>query len=117
MKNILFTLNLIFIVSVSLKGQTADEITVVDTRDVNGIPNDYDKEVKFEFKRRSSIGVPGSGNYSGTMTFAPWSDNTGDKSHQLNFNEGGIFYRTGEPDNTSWDPWRQIITSVQVILG
>lgn len=111
MRNILITISLIFILSHHLIAQTADKVSVTDTRDVNSVPNDYDKEVKFEFKRRSTIGVPGIGNFSGTMTFAPWSDNSGDKSHQLNFNEGGIYYRSGEPDNLEWDSWRQLLVT------
>jgi len=99
------------LITLNVMGQTADKITVKDTRDINDGPDQFDQEVIFEFKRRSTLGIPGSGNYSGMMTFAPWKDDSGDASHQLNFNEGGIFYRTGQPSETIWDGWRQLVIS------
>jgi hypothetical protein len=102
MKKILITA--LFATTINLTAQT-----VVDARDYDRTPAYYYKEVKYEFKRRSVIGVPGEGNYSGLMTFAPWGDNSGDEHHQLNFNRGGIFYRNGLPDNSSWNSWTKIL--------
>lgn len=87
------------------------DVHVDDTRDINDPPTTYNNEVTFDFKRRSAIGVPGSGTYSGNMTFAPWGDDSGDASHQLNFNEGGLFWRQGQPNSGSWDSWNEIIHS------
>ncbi|QLC67952.1 hypothetical protein LPB248_01330 [Flavobacterium sp. LPB0248] len=45
------------------------------------------------------------------MTLSPWTDldNSGDKNHQLNFNNGGIFYRTAFPRDTKWGGWKKFV--------
>ena len=88
--------------------QNADNIIVNDTRDVSSIPANYGRNVRFEFKARATVAVPGSGDYSGMMTIAPWGDNSGNKNHQLNFNDGGIYYRQGLPQG-SWEPWKRMV--------
>ncbi|PKP23114.1 MAG: hypothetical protein CVU05_00890 [Bacteroidetes bacterium HGW-Bacteroidetes-21] len=92
-------------------GKYFGHLNVDDTRAVNDAPTAFNNEVAFEFKTRATVGVGGSGTYSGQMTIAPWGDNSGDASHQLNFNEGGIFWRQGQPDAATWDPWVQILTA------
>jgi flagellar biosynthesis chaperone FliJ len=92
-------------------GDFFGDIHVDDTRSVNTAPNVYDNEVAFDFKDRSVVGVPGSGTYSGMMTIAPWGDDSGDASHQINFNEGGLFWRQGQPSAGAWSAWSQILTS------
>ncbi len=92
-------------------GKFFGHYAVDDTRNANSAPTAYNNEVSFDFKDRSVVGVGGSGTYSGMITMAPWGDNSGDASHQLNFNEGGIFWRQGQPDGGSWDAWTQILTS------
>jgi len=87
----------------------SQSISVEDTRIINSPPTSYGQNIKFEFKDRSVIGVPGTGSYSGMFTFAPWFDNTGNKHHQLNFNDGGIFYRNGWPSSNSWGQWRTVL--------
>lgn len=101
----------ILLISASIFGQTATTVEVLDKRDNNEPPTYYNRQVSFEFKKRDVIGVPGSGYYSGLMTIAPWRDNTGNAHHQLNFNDGGIFYRTGLPSSEIWGSWTQILTS------
>ncbi|CAM1344836.1 cell wall anchor protein [Tenacibaculum amylolyticum] len=86
------------------------KVDVNDSRADNYAPNYYNKEVNFEFKARGSVGVPGAGSYSGLMTFAPWGDNSGGHHHQLNFNQGGIFYRIGLADSDTWDSWVKVLT-------
>lgn len=95
-------------VNVTSTGNFIGDLKVDDTRAVNDAPTAFDYEVSFDFKDRTAVGVGGSGTYSGMMTFAPWGDNSGDASHQLNFNEGGIFWRQGQPDAGAWDSWYQI---------
>jgi len=95
--------------SIQVYSQTATSVKVKDTRDVVYAPTEYNNEVRFEFKRRSTISVPGSGNYSGLFTVAPWGDNSGSRSHQLNFNDGGLFYRNGWPDGETWAGWRKLL--------
>jgi hypothetical protein len=85
-------------------------LNVADTRSVNSPPTSYNNEVSFDFKALSAVGAPGSGTYGGVMTMAPWGDNSGDASHQLMFNEGGIYWRQGQPDATTWDAWTKINT-------
>jgi hypothetical protein len=94
--------------TITMHAQTATNMVILDTRAENNGPNNYSKELRCEFKFRDAIGVPGSGDYSGMLTIAPWGDNTGNKHHQLNFNDGGIFYRTGWPSYTTWDSWVQL---------
>lgn len=95
-------------VNITSTGNFFGDIGVDDTRAVNDAPTAFDKEVSFDFKGRATVGVGGSGTYSGMMTFAPWGDNSGDASYQLNFNEGGVFWRQGQPDAATWDTWYQL---------
>jgi hypothetical protein len=86
---------------------------VIDTRATNAAPNTYDNEFAVEFKQRTTVGVPGSGTYSGMITLAPWGDNSGDLHHQLNFNNGGLYWRTGQPDESNaanWGAWSRLAT-------
>jgi hypothetical protein len=92
-------------------GKFFGHLNVDDTRNANDPPTTFNNEVAFEFKQRSTVGVPGSGTYSGQITLAPWGDNSGNASHQINFNEGGIYWRQGQPDAASWGSWTQILTS------
>jgi hypothetical protein len=79
------------------QGKFGGNIRIKDTRGDNDLPSKFDQEVSFDFKSRSAVGVPGAGTYSGMITLAPWvADGSGGFHHQLNFNNGGIFWRTGE---------------------
>ena len=98
-------------------GDFYGDVHVDDTRAVNDPPTTYNNEVAFDFKARATISVPGSGTYSGNMTFAPWGDNSGDASYQMNFNEGGLYWRQGQPDNATWGTWYQILTTANAITG
>lgn len=89
--------------------QNAPGITIHDTRNTNDLPAAYNHEVKAEFKFRDVVGVPGKGNYSGMLTIAPWFDNSGNKRHQLNFNDGGIFYRNGLSTDPQWGSWSKLL--------
>jgi hypothetical protein len=89
-------------------------IVVKDTRNTDAATNTYSRQVAFEFKGRANLaGTPGTGTYGGLMTFAPWSDPSGNKHHQLFFNDGGIFYRQGV-HGSPWEAWRQLMTSTNV---
>lgn len=88
--------------------QRADSLSVRDTRPTNALPAAYKSIAKFEFKERANIGVPGLDLYTGLMTIAPWVDNTGGKNHQLAFNNGGIYYRMGQPEG-SWEGWQKVL--------
>ncbi len=89
----------------------ATKLLRIDTRSTASRPNDaaYAHGVRFEFKERNAIGVPGIGTYSGLLTLAPWSnDGSGNNHHQLNFNDGGVFYRTGASNSASWGNWSEV---------
>jgi hypothetical protein len=88
--------------------QDASNILVNDTRSVDNPPSAYGSNVKFEFKARNVVGMPGTGFYGGVMTLAPWMDNSGNKNHQLGFNDGGVYYRQGWPQG-SWEGWSKIL--------
>ncbi|MCL1666889.1 hypothetical protein M2T82_02315 [Elizabethkingia ursingii] len=90
--------------------QLASGITIHDTRSTDSPPSEYRHQIQGDFKYRSTVGVPGEGLYSGMLTIAPWGDNSGDKHHQLNFNNGGIFYRAGLPEG-QWEGWKQLLTT------
>ena len=94
--------------NIKTDGKFIGTLYIPDTRDVDDAPTAFGKEVAFDFKRRDTVGVPGSGNFSGMMTIAPWHNNSGDAHHQLNFNEGGLFWRQGQPQNEAWGSWARI---------
>lgn len=112
MKTFLISL-LVLVVSMNhyaVAQTTASNMLSLDTRGLNNGPSSYSREFKFEFKTRSVIGVPGTGFYSGLLTFAPWdSGGSGNNHHQLNFNDGGLFYRTGLSNSSFWGTWRTVI--------
>lgn len=107
-KYIIFTIYLIG--SISLGAQTLSSgITVFDTRDIDDLPNFNKKAIRADFKSRSTIGVPGIGIYSSNVTISPWFDKSGNLNHQLNFNDGGIYYRQGHFDETTWRTWSKVL--------
>jgi hypothetical protein len=110
---ILVLMTCFFGLGVFAYGQSADSLSVLDTRSTNELPAFYSKEFKVEFKERTTIGAPGVGTYSGLFTLAPWgnSSNSGGYNYQLNFNEGGIYYRKALPLDASWGSWTQLITA------
>jgi hypothetical protein len=91
--------------------QVSSSLTIKDTRSLNDLPNFFDHGIRADFKDRSTIGVPGEGTYSTNLTFAQWDNwnNSGGKNHQLNFNDGGLFYRSASPLDVRWGGWRQIL--------
>ena len=107
MKNIYFIL--LLAVSSSFYSQQASTLAVHDTRSTNDLPSTYHNEVKAEFKLKGVVGIPGDNTYSGMLTIAPWSDDSGGKIHQMNFNADGIFYRNAF-QSSNWGSWNKILT-------
>jgi hypothetical protein len=95
----------------TIHAQVSSSLTIWNTRFLNDLPNFSTREIRADFKERSTIGVPGEGTYSTNLTISPWinNDNSGDRNHQLNFNDGGLFYRSASPLDVRWDSWRQIV--------
>ena len=112
MKTAIFIISfLIFTVNSKVYSQSLSSLIISDTRDVNDLPNFSEFSIKADFKLRGVIGVPGSGMYSTNLTFSPWenTDNSGGKNHQLNLNDGGVFYRNAYPLDGQWGGWRKIL--------
>jgi hypothetical protein len=103
--------NCVLIVS----GQTSADLSIHDTRSLNLSPSNFSWtsgnafKVRFDFKELSIVGAPGIGSYSTLMTMPQWGDNSGGKMHQLNFNNGGVFYRQGWPSSSSWENWQKLL--------
>jgi len=86
------------------------ELGISDTRNVDDLPNFASKKFRLDAKLRTTINVPGSGAFSTSMTISPWGDASGGYVHQLNFNNGGIYYRTGVFNSPTWNVWRKFMT-------
>ncbi|MFW0735914.1 cell wall anchor protein [Flavobacterium sp. T12S277] len=111
MKKIIVFLLLICASIHQLEAQTATDLSINDTRAINDLPNFSMRNVRADFKERSVIGVPGDGIYSTNLTLSPWAnnENSGGKNHQLNFNNGGAFYRNALPTDAQWGAWQQFV--------
>ncbi len=98
----------------NMYAQNASKLNILDTRNTNELPNAYAHGIYGDFKQTSSIGAPGASVYGGLVTIAPWYDASGNKAHQLFFNDGGIFYRVGSQGNvlnppTGWESWQKVL--------
>lgn len=109
MKKVIIILSLL-IFSIT-DAQVSGSLSINDTRSINDLPNFFEHGIRADFKERVIIGVPGQGTYSTNLTLAQWDNwnNSGEKHHQLNFNNGGVFYRNANPLDSQWGSWRQIL--------
>lgn len=83
--------------------------TVADNRSTNTKPNDYINTLIFQgLKNNSNINSPSSDTYSYLLGLRGWSDASGGNSHELAFNNTGVYWRNG--DSTSWNKWHRIYT-------
>lgn len=83
--------------------------TVADNRDTNTKPNDYANTLIFQgLKNNSKINSPSSDTYSYLLGLRGWSDASGGNSHELAFNNTGVYWRNG--DSVSWNKWHRIYT-------
>ncbi|WP_052496464.1 hypothetical protein [Pedobacter lusitanus] len=112
MKNLFFTLSILFSIQL-VYAQTATQLQVIDSRNINELPGDFKNVARFDFKSKAIIGLPAviNDDYGTMLTVAPWIDATGNLNHQLNFNNSGLFYRTGLNGNNAWNVWRKIVLS------
>jgi len=100
---------LVLLPFLSAAQEIADAVRILDTRNLNDLPEVYKRILKAEFKIRDVISAPGSGTYSTLMTIAPWVDGSGNKTYQLTFNDGGIFYRNALFTDRAWGGWRRLL--------
>lgn len=87
--------------------------TVGDKRSVATTPNDYANILIFQgLKNNSTITAPSSnsGIYSYVVGLRGWTDSSGGDSHELAFNNDGLFLREGS--TTSWGDWRRVYDSL-----
>ena len=83
--------------------------TVADNRNTNTTPNDYGNKLIFQgLKVNSKINSPSSDTYSYLLGLRGWSDSSGGNSHELAFNNTGVYWRNG--GTTSWNGWNRIYT-------
>ena len=81
-----------------------------DTRSVATTPNLYANLLSFEgLKNNTSINSPSSDTYSYVLGLRGWSDSSGGESHELAFNNTGIFRRIGA--STTWGTWVKCLDS------
>lgn len=109
MKKVVFLVLFLQFGSYFVFGQVATSVSVLDTRSQNLAPLNYAREVKFEFKERGVVGLPGVALYGGMLTLAPWADNSGGVHHQLGFIDQSIYYRNGLPQSATWGQWFQLL--------
>lgn len=90
--------------------------TIPDKRDTNELPSwyrkNYPKQIVKEFKRRDTIGAPGSTTYGILETTIPWLDKGGGIIIQVFSSSDGTYERRGSADDTTWGTWRTIEDTV-----
>ena len=111
MRKITFLFAFTALLLTKVSGQVSSSLSIIDTRYNNDLPNFSAYNIRADFKLRTTIGVPGDGSYSTNLTISPWENvgNSGDKNHQLSFNNGGVFYRNANPLDAQWGGWKQIL--------
>ena len=81
--------------------------TIGDQRNVATTPNSYSNAFTFMgLKAKATIGSPSDDTYSYLIGLRGWSDSSGGKSHELAFNDTGLYHRIGA--TTSWEAWKKI---------
>ena len=88
-------------------------VTIGDQRSVATTPNDYANALIFKgLKNKTAIGSPSSDSYSYLIGLRGWSDSSGGHSHEIAFNNTGIFVRQESSSTANtWDSWYQIYTT------
>lgn len=82
--------------------------TVADNRSTNTTPNDYNNTFIFQgLKDNSKINSPSSDTYSYLLGLRGWSGSSGGNSHELAFNNTGVYWRNG---STEWNGWNRLYT-------
>ena len=94
----------------SISTSTHKMTTIGDNRNIATVPNDYQNKFIFQgLKVNTKINSPSTDNYSYLFGLRGWADNSGGDSHEIAFNNSGIFRRQGATD--TWDDWVKLIDS------
>lgn len=84
--------------------------TVGDKRSVATTPNDYKNNLIFQgLKTNSTIGSPSGDSYSYLVGLRGWNDSSGGNSHEVAFNNNGVYTRSGA---STWGSWAKLLTSL-----
>lgn len=85
-------------------------VTEGDNRSVATTPNDYSNNFVFKgLKSNSQIGSPTTDSYSYLLGLRGWYNSSGGQSHELAFNNSGVYRRQGA--TTEWGSWYKILDS------
>ncbi|HBZ09106.1 MAG TPA: hypothetical protein DEO65_04350 [Bacillus bacterium] len=83
-----------------------------DTRDVNDPPSKYSRQLFFEFKRLTAIGLSAAGTYCTVITDGRWTGSSGGRKNQIALTDNGkMFMRLGSADESSWGSWVEMETT------
>ena len=88
-------------------------VTEGDNRAVATKPTDYSNSISFRgLKNNSTIGIPTTnGTYSYLVGLKGWTDKSGGGTHELAFNDGGIFRRSSTTSADTWGSWLKLLDS------
>lgn len=84
-----------------------------DNRTTATTPNNYTNQLIFRgLKTNANFGTPSSDTYSYVVGLRGWTDSSGGDSHELAFNNSGIYWRHGA--TTTWSTWDKIATKSEL---
>ena len=88
-------------------------VTEGDNRAVATKPTDYSNSISFRgLKNNSTLGISTTnGTYSYLVGLRGWSDKSGGGTHELAFNDGGIFRRNSTTSADTWGNWTKLLDS------
>lgn len=92
------------------------DFAVQDNRTEDGSTDFGDKGVRFNFRRNDADGLNDSGSFHGVMSFQPWTDKSGGKTHELAFTDGDNLYARHADIGGQWGTWNLIPRGIQTVL-
>ncbi|MDD3040721.1 hypothetical protein [Bacteroides sp.] len=81
------------------------EMSSLDNRSVDPIPESYTMGAKLEFRENTVDGLSDGGVYHTVLTIRNWSDWSGGNARQLGFTDHDNIYIRGILSGTEWGPW------------
>ena len=84
--------------------------TIGDQRSTTTTPATYANRLIFQgLKAKATVGNPSNDGYSYVVGLRGWSDASGGDSHELAFNNTGIYWRHGA--TATWGSWNRLVTN------